>query len=170
MRPSRWKSLVLAFAVFLSAAYIIWPMIDRQLMEIPITDGITALRNGNVAKLAQSFTRDARISSSSATAAVSELLDRLAPRIVAGDTDDSLRFGGYANLQHHGRLVTADVTFIYDIQNEDLPYRSLPTRWTEGVTLEKHGLFSWQVKAMHLHDDALSMLLKRWLDNLPSGQ
>ena len=159
MNTRRWKMLCWLAGLLLFGGFVIWPMIDRQLMEIPMTDGIAALRTGNITKLALSFTPEARVFSGLTSVEVSRLLLRFSPRLAEAPPGGSLRFGGYSSLTRHGAIVHADATFIYDYQNDDLPYRSLPVRLTEGVTLQKTGYFTWQITEIRLKDDALKALL-----------
>ena len=163
MRSIRWTTWCWSLGILLFVAFVIWPLIDQQLMQSPMTDGLAALRNGKIAQFAQCFTPDARITTPQVSMSIDKLINHLKPLLEEGENGSSVRFGGYSHLLHHASTVTADVTFIYDIQNDDIPYPSLPTRWTERVTLEKVNLFSWKIKEIHLYDDALNAFVKHWI-------
>jgi hypothetical protein len=134
----------------------IWPLVEQQLMRVPLADGVTALRNGKLSVLRQCFTPGAVIAIRERTLSLEDVLAS-EPELQEGKTIDSpVRLGDLTHIQRHGRTADADITVIVDLQGDDMPYRSIPLQRTMHVVLERQSLFVWKIQRVDANIAGLS--------------
>ncbi|HEX2948844.1 MAG TPA: hypothetical protein VHV83_04645 [Armatimonadota bacterium] len=158
MKKSIWVILGI-LAVLVIVRTLVWPVIDRELMTIPMTDGITAVQNTNMPGMRNCFTSDALIGIEEKDVAVATVLNVAEPMMKEHKDVGPLRFGGYDHLRALGNVAMADFTVFYDHQGDDIPYRSVPVRITGQVTLERVSVFSWKIKHIGFKEQFLGDLL-----------
>lgn len=165
-------AIVIAVLLLAFGAFVVWPAVDRQLMRIPMTDGVAALRSGNLSALQACFTADAVVTAGDAEMPVADVLRQVAPLLSARSDRraGSFRFAGYVNPRQRGRVVESDFKIVVEVDvGEDNPYRMNPTVERMGeVTLIRQGLFTWKIARIGLKDREWGRYL-RLLRGIPGG-
>lgn len=168
MRPSvRLLLMLLACVAALATLvlFVVWPAIDAQLMRIPMTDGIAALRRGDQAGVEAQCLPKAVVFIGDTEMDASAFIARLVPLVTAyGDRrTGSFRFTGYHNLRRRADTVETEFTIAIQIDaGEENPYRMAPTLERGGeVTLVRQGLFRWRIARIGTRDTELEALALR---------
>ncbi|HEY3376549.1 MAG TPA: hypothetical protein VGL77_03560 [Armatimonadota bacterium] len=152
MTRNKMTIIAVTLIVLVVGIFGVWPLVDGELMKVPFTDGITAVRAGNVAKLRNVFTADATVSNKLfGTLAVANVIDRLAPLITqAHEQPANFRFGSYTNMTKSWGRAEADFTIIFVMEGDEVPYHGLPVGQQGHVVLLRHGLFSWKIAQLSM--------------------
>ncbi len=139
---------ILAVLVVIGVVFVL-PMIDGEMMKVPLADGIMALRNGDFRSLRGYFTSDATLAYAQTTVSVDAALAAAQPYMAARQFDVSMHFGGYTNLRRESaQCVSADFTVIVFDTSEDNPYSRVPIEKTGHVVLEKQGFMHWEIERL----------------------
>lgn len=158
-RKVAWGVGILVAALLLGAL-VVWPLVDGELMKIPMTDGLAALRRGNLPAVRACFTPNAVAFSRDREMPITQLLDAYASEIEGDKGTGSYRFGGYTHLLKQGNTALADFTVYYYLNDDDVPYRNVPIKRTGKVMLVRDGFFSWKIARIGSDEPELAVLLR----------
>ena len=144
------KLLIPVVAIVILAVLVIfvWPLVDAQLMQIPMSNGVAALSRGDTKALAESFTPDARIllSQGEVPVPVKEVIRISEPMLQRAKSEmPSMQFTGYNNLQRRGKQAQAGFTVAVQFHDKPVTYRGI-------VTLQRSGLFNWKIDEIGIYD------------------
>ena len=164
MRRHAGLIIVIAVLAVLVGIFIVWPIVDMELMKIPMTDGVSALRKKDVATLRKSFTPDAIVFVGNEQVPVTTVLDQLEKMLATYPVEmGSFRFAEYANQQRHWGRMEADFTIVAQVggDSEDNPYHgSVPIRKKGHVVLVRQGIFHWKIAQLKTDDEQLNKLIE----------
>ncbi|MHB9133058.1 MAG: hypothetical protein ACYDBB_18475 [Armatimonadota bacterium] len=163
MRKRIWFILAIIVTVLILGGVIVLPIIQSEMMKVPLTEAIMATRRGDISALRTCFTPDAQVGAGGFAIAANDAIDLLAPYILEHKANNNMRFGGYANQQQvTPTTVKADFTVWFSVEgNDDIPYRRVPIRKTGQVVLVKTGWFTWKIKKLSSNEGEFENALSR---------
>lgn len=153
----RRKALLILFAIIALAAIavvVVLPMIDGEMMKVPLVNGITALRNGDANALRACFTPDAVIIVDKEALPAAKALEEVKSLHEMHLFDGEMRFAGYSNVQQRSKTEISAKAIIrtYIEGTDDVPYHRVPIDKTGTVVLKKTGFFTWKIKLVNLDE------------------
>ena len=137
------------------------PMIDMEMMKAPLTNGLMALRNGDMRALRDVFTTNATFASASATLAAAAVLEANRASIETKELDTAMRFGGFTNLHRESETrVSADFTIIVYYEGDESGYHRVPIDKTGHVVLQQQGFMNWKIDQLSSKEPEFARMLR----------
>lgn len=159
MNNRRWWIIPVIVLALLFGALVVWPAVDRELMKTPLTDGVNAIRSGDIGALRNCFTTEAVVYLGKNELPAGGFIDVIAPIVREHRDMANFRFGGYSRLRRHGKMAEADFTIVIQAKDEELLDQSVPIRQTGHVELERQGWFTWKITRIGTDERGLNRLL-----------
>lgn len=145
------KKLLLVLGIvllLLVGAYFLWPVLDAQLMKIPMNNAVAELSNTDAEALAACFTSDATLlmTQSEAPVPVKEVIDTTMPMLKnAQENMPVISFKGFNDLRREGNKARAGFSALVQVEGVPVKYNGI-------VTLQRSSLFSWKIAVIGIYD------------------
>lgn len=159
------RKVILAVCLLIVLAIIgvvfVLPLMDREMMKAPLSNGLMALCNGDMRALRSVFTRDANLEYAQETIAITTVLAENRTAIETKELNTSMRFAGLTNMRRESDVrVSADFSIIVYYTGDENPYPRMPIEKMGHVVLYHQGFMDWKIEKLRLQEPEVSELLR----------
>ncbi len=159
------RKVLLVLGVLIVLAIIgklfILPMLDMEMMKAPLTNGLMALRSGDMRALHGVFTDGAVLEHAQTTVEATAFLESNRGLIEAKELDMDMRFDGFTNVRRESDTsASADFAITVYFEGEESGYHRVPIQKQGHVVLYRQGFMNWKIERLTSPDPEFGEMLR----------